>query len=62
MIHAKLNEYRKSIKISNKQSNKVVEATEWFDVPLQLAVNVALDIVKQSHPNVDLDAHGNIFI
>jgi hypothetical protein len=62
MNHAKLNEYRKSIKISNKQSNKVVEATEWFDVPLQLAVNVALDIVKQSHPNVDYDAHGNIFI
>lgn len=62
MIHAKLNEYRKSIKISNKQSNKVVEATEWFDVPMQIAINTALEIVKQSHPDFNSDEHDNVFV
>lgn len=62
MIHAELNEYRKSIKISNKQSGKIVEAIEWFDVPLNIAVNTALNIVKKSHANYQSDEHGNLFI
>ena len=61
LIHATLNEYRKSIKILNKQSNKTVEATEWFDVPLSKAVSAALTIVKKSNPDSESDAYGNVF-
>ena len=61
MIHAKLNKHRKSIKILNKQSNKTVEATEWFEVSLSKAVSTALTIVKKSNPDSESDAYGNIF-
>ena len=60
LIHASLHEYRKSIRISNQQGGKVVEATEWFDVSLDIAVNIALNIVKKSHPNYQSDEHGNL--
>lgn len=62
LIHASLHEHRKSIKISNQQSGKVVEATEWFDVSLDIAVNTALNIVKKSHPKYQSDEHGNIYL
>lgn len=61
MIHAELHAYRKSIRLTHRQSNKIVEATEWFDVPLQVALDTALEIVKKSHPNYQMDKHHNIY-
>jgi hypothetical protein len=61
LIHASLHEYRKSIRISNQLGGKVVEATEWFDVPLNIAIDTALSIIKKSHPNYQSDDHGNVY-
>lgn len=61
MIHAALHQYRKEIKITDKLNQKHITATEWFDVPLDLAVNAAIDIVKGNHSSAHLDEFDNIY-
>jgi hypothetical protein len=60
LIHAALNEYRKQITIVDKLKHTKVTATEWFDVPLHVAVETALSIVRGNYSNVELDAQDNL--
>jgi|GEM_PF-3076768 len=61
MIHAALNDYRKIIAIKNHKTGKVTDAIEWFDIPLQQAYLVAMDIAQSRIPNMKQDEHGNLY-
>lgn len=61
LIHAALHDYRKEITITDKVNYKQLTATEWFDIPLEKAVNIALDIAKGNYADLELDEFGNVF-
>jgi hypothetical protein len=56
-----LHDYRKEITITDKVNYKQLTATEWFDIPLDKAVNIALDIAKGNYADLELDEFGNVF-
>lgn len=60
MIHTALHDFRKEIVLSSKKTGKTVTAREWFDIPVESALNIAIEIVKGSFPDFNIDEHGNI--
>ena len=60
LIHAALNEYRKQITIIDKLKHTKITATEWFDVPLDIAVETALSIVRGNYSDVEVDEQENL--
>lgn len=61
LIHTKLNEFRKEINLRNKRTGKEVAAKEWFDVDLEYAVSVAVDLVRNNVGHVTLDENDNLY-
>ncbi|MCS6097698.1 GIY-YIG nuclease family protein [Shewanella baltica] len=61
MIHTRLHEFRKEIKLRNKKTGKELVAKEWFDVSLEKAVSVAINIVRDSIGHITLDENDNLY-
>ncbi|MZI94747.1 hypothetical protein F9817_16325 [Vibrio sp. CAIM 722] len=61
LIHTQLHEFRKEIKLRNKKTGKELVAKEWFDVSLEKAVSVAINIVRDSIGHVTLDENDNLY-
>jgi len=60
LIHAALHDYRKEITITDRVNYKQITATEWFDIPLEKAVDIAMDIAKGNYADLKLDDSGNM--
>ena len=61
LIHTQLHQFRKEIKLRNKKTGKDVTAKEWFDVSLEQAVSVAINMVRENVGEVSIDENYNLW-
>jgi hypothetical protein len=60
LIHTALNDFRKEIVLSNKRTGRTITAREWFDISVDKAESVAMEIVKGNYSGYSLDQSGNL--
>lgn len=60
LIHTALNDFRKEIVLSSKKTGRTITAREWFDISLDQAVDVAMQIVRGNYAGYSLDDSGNL--
>lgn len=60
LIHTALNDFRKEIILSSKKTGRTITAREWFDISLDRAVDVAMQIVRGNYAGYSLDDSGNL--
>lgn len=60
LIHTALNDFRKEIVLSNKRTGKIITAKEWFDISVEKAIDVSMEIVRGNYAGYSLDESGNL--
>lgn len=61
LIHTALNDFRKEIVLSNKRTGKIITAREWFDISVEKAIDVSMEIVRGNYAGYSLDESENLY-
>ncbi len=60
LIHTALNDFRKEVVLSNKRTGKTITAREWFDISIEKALAISMEIVRGNYAGYSLDQSGNL--